>query len=84
MARIFCLSQSAISCGLLARPAGGILEPARCTQANANVYGDRCVMKCKVGYVISDASHGILRCGSSGRWEGTMGTCNGKIMSLTL
>ncbi|KAL9973114.1 hypothetical protein ACROYT_G019529 [Oculina patagonica] len=66
----------AINCGPLNVPAGSTLEPARCTQANANIYGDKCVMKCKDGYVIDDINNGILTCGSSGIWEGNVGVCS--------
>ncbi|XP_073252716.1 uncharacterized protein [Porites lutea] len=66
----------AVGCGPLVTPIGGKLEPARCTGANSNFYGDKCVMKCQVGYNLSNMSHGILTCGSKGLWQGTMGTCN--------
>lgn len=66
----------AVGCSPLVTPVGGKLEPARCTGANSNFYGDKCVMKCQVGYNLSNMSHGILTCGSNGQWQGTMGTCN--------
>ena len=65
-------------CGALNHPHGGTFEPARCTQTNANVFGDKCVVKCNEGYIISDSSNGLLTCGSTTLWQGTMVTCNGE------
>ncbi|CAH3039169.1 unnamed protein product [Porites lobata] len=65
----------AVECGPLIPPASGTFEPARCIQVNSNVFRDKCHLKCHVGYAISDVSQGILTCGSRGRWEGTLATC---------
>ncbi|XP_068701381.1 sushi, von Willebrand factor type A, EGF and pentraxin domain-containing protein 1-like [Montipora foliosa] len=65
-----------VRCGALYSPVGGRFEPARCTQFNANVFGDRCVLKCIAGYVISDISSAGITCGSSTKWEGTRAKCN--------
>ena len=67
--------QLAVECGPLIPPASGTFEPARCIQVNSNVFRDKCHLKCHVGYAISDVSQGILTCGSRGRWEGTLATC---------
>ncbi|XP_073254494.1 sushi, von Willebrand factor type A, EGF and pentraxin domain-containing protein 1-like [Porites lutea] len=66
---------TAVECGPIVPPASGTFEPARCTQVNSNVFRDKCHLKCHEGYAISDVSQGTLTCGSRGRWEGTVGTC---------
>ncbi|XP_029182740.2 sushi, von Willebrand factor type A, EGF and pentraxin domain-containing protein 1-like [Acropora millepora] len=65
-----------VRCVALNNPHGGTFEPARCTQSNANVFGDKCIVKCGEGYIISDSSHGRLTCGSNTLWQGTMVRCN--------
>lgn len=79
--RLYCLTYLcfsfllAVECGPLVPPASGTFEPARCTQVNSNVFRDKCHLKCHVGYAISDVSQGILTCGSRGRWERTLASC---------
>ena len=68
----------AVKCGALSVPSRSNVTPPRCTQLDSNVFGDKCVMTCKDGYVMDDIQHGTLTCSKSGRWEGNMGTCNRK------
>lgn len=42
------------------------------------MFGDRCVFKCVVGYVIFDILSVVIMCGSSRKWEGILVKCNGK------
>lgn len=65
-----------VKCGALSVPSRSNVTPPRCTQLDSNVFGDKCVMTCKDGYVMDDIQHGTLTCSKSGRWEGNMGTCN--------
>ena len=74
----FFVQKPAVKCGALSVPSRSNVTPPRCTQLDSNVFGDKCVMTCKDGYVMDDIQHGTLTCSKSGRWEGNMGTCNRK------
>ena len=76
------LNFPATTCVPLGAPNGAMFVQPRCTQNNANYFGDVCTLKCLPGYEAINPANTQLTCGADSLWQGTLLRCKRKHIAI--